>query len=269
VTTTAFLAGIGLLAPTAWTPFRRRGDIATLLANLPDTLPVEVTGITYVVDVASLADAASAVVRSLAFDLAASVPFLVLELGMYAIVLHGLMARPTAVGAAVFGIVPRNSHDVVRLLNARVSGTLSALYVIQAATAVLTFPIASLVFYALGYDDAFVLSVIAAVFQFVPVLGPGVLATGMAAVDLLTGMTRRAVAVAVLGPVLVGLVPNLVVRPQLASRKATLPVSLYFVGFVGGVLTLGAIGIIAGPLVVAVLVEVVELSVRDPAISEQ
>jgi predicted PurR-regulated permease PerM len=46
-------------------------------------------------------------------------------------------------------------------------------------------------------------------------------------------------------------------------------VSLYFVGFVGGVLTLGAIGIIAGPLIVAILVEVVELLIRDPAISEQ
>jgi len=31
--------------------------------------------------------------------------------------------------------------------------------------------------------------------------------------------------------------------------------SLYFIGFVGGLLSLGAIGIIVGPLVVALLVE--------------
>jgi predicted PurR-regulated permease PerM len=45
----------------------------------------------------------------------------------------------------------------------------------------------------------------------------------------------------------------------LASSQARLPASLYFVGFTGGVLTVGVIGIIAGPLAVAVLVEVIDL----------
>ena len=38
-----------------------------------------------------------------------------------------------------------------------------------------------------------------------------------------------------------------------------MPASLYFVGFTGGVLSLGVIGFIAGPVVVAMLVEVVNL----------
>jgi hypothetical protein len=42
-------------------------------------------------------------------------------------------------------------------------------------------------------------------------------------------------------------------------RTADLPASLYFVGFTGGVLTLGAVGIIAGPLAIALLVEAVSL----------
>ena len=63
----------------------------------------------------------------------------------------------------------------------------------------------------------------------------------------------------------IGLLPDLVVRPQLASRQAKLPVSLYFVGFTGGVLTVGVIGVIVGPLAVAVLVETVELLGGDTA----
>jgi predicted PurR-regulated permease PerM len=269
VTTTAFLVVVLLLAPIVWALFRRRGDIAALLANLPDTLPITVAGFTYVVDVAALAAVASRYLRSLALDLAAAAPFLVLELAMFAIVLYGLMVRPGAVGDAVYGIIPQEYHDIVQALNTRVSGTLYALYVIQAATAVLTFPVAFVVFYALGYEDAFVLSVVAGIFQFIPILGPGVLALGLAGADLVAGMTQRAILVATSGPVVIGLVPDLIVRPQLASRRAKLPVSLYFVGFTGGVLTLGAIGIIAGPLIVAVLIEVVHLLIRDPAVPDQ
>jgi len=265
VTATAFLAVVVLFAPVLWALVRRRESIVSLLRNLPDSLPVEAAGFTYVVDVASLSEGVTASLRAFALDLAANAVFIVLELAMFALVLYGLLLRPGAVGDAVYGIVPTEYHDVIRRLNDRISGTLYALYVIQAATAVLTFPVAFVVFYALGYGDAFVLSVIAAIFQFIPVLGPGVLALALAAGDFLLGSTQRAVVVAVLGPVVIGLLPDLVVRPQLASRQAKLPVSLYFVGFTGGVLTVGVIGVIVGPLAVAVLVETVELLGGDTA----
>ena len=265
VTATAFLAVVVLFAPVVWALVRRRESIVSLLRNLPDSLPIEAAGFTYVVDVASLSEGASESIRAFALDLAANAVFIVLELAMFALVLYGLLLRPAAVGDAVYGIVPPEYHDVIRRLNDRISGTLYALYVIQAATAVLTFPVAFVVFYALGYGDIFVLSVIAAIFQFIPILGPGVLALGLAAGDFLLGSTQRAVAVAVLGPVIIGLLPDLVVRPQLASRQAKLPVSLYFVGFTGGVLTVGIIGVIVGPLAVAVLIETVELLGGDTA----
>ena len=265
VTATAFLAVVLLFAPVLWALVRRRESIVSLLRNLPDSLPVEAAGFTYVVDVASLSEGASESIRAFALDLAANAVFIVLELAMFALVLYGLLLRPAAVGDAVYGIAPPEYHDVIRRLNDRISGTLYALYVIQAATAVLTFPVAFVVFYALGYGDTFVLSVIAAIFQFIPILGPGVLALGLAAGDFLLGSTQRAIVVAVLGPVIIGLLPDLVVRPQLASRQAKLPVSLYFVGFTGGVLTVGVIGVIVGPLAVAVLVETVELLGGDTA----
>ena len=267
VTATAFLAVVVLFAPVVWALVRRRESIVSLLRNLPDSLPVEAAGFTYVVDVASLSEGVTASLRAFALDLAANAVFIVLELAMFALVLYGLLLRPGAVGDAVYGIVPAEYHDVIRRLNDRISGTLYALYVIQAATAVLTFPVAFVVFYALGYGDAFVLSIIAAIFQFIPVLGPGVLALALAAGDFLLGSTQRAVVVAVLGPVVIGLLPDLVVRPQLASRQAKLPVSLYFVGFTGGVLT--AIGVIAGSLVIAVLVGVLELLIEVTSIPEQ
>lgn len=169
------------------------------------------------------------------------------------------MLRPGAIKKATFEIVPVEYHDIIKALNTRVSGTLYALYIVQVSTAIVTFPLAVIVFYALGYDSVFVLSVVAAILQFFPVIGPGMLAAALAGHDLLIGMPNRAIGVIVLGPLVVGLLPDVVIRPRLASSRAKLPASLYFVGFVGGVLTVGVIGIIAGPLVVAMLVEVVDL----------
>lgn len=267
ITTAALLAVILLFAPIAVALFQRRSSIVELLNTLPDELPVELFGFATEIDIASLVASANSALRSLAISLAADAIFIVLQFAMFVLILYGLLLRPRAIGAAAFEITPRPYHDILRALHERVAGTLYALYVIQAATAVITFPIALVVFYLLGYPDVFVLSVVAAVLQFFPIVGPGMLAVGLAGYDVLIGMPTRAVGVIVLGPLLIGILPDVIIRPRMASSRADLPASLYFVGFVGGVLTVGVIGIIAGPLVVGVLAEVVELLADsdDPA----
>lgn len=259
VTTLAFVVVVVLFAPIVWTVFRQREAILGLFRNLPEEISIEAFGFVATQETAELVATATEIVRDIASSLAFSSIFLLLELGMFTILLYGLLLRPNAVGRAAFEITPPQYHDVLRALNNRISGTLYALYVIQAATAVVTFPIAVVVFYVLGYSDVLVLSVISAILQFVPILGPGVLAVGLAGYDFVIGMPDRAVGVIILGPLLIGLVPDLLVRPRLASSQARLPASLYFVGFTGGVLTVGVIGIIAGPLAVGVLVEVIDL----------
>lgn len=267
ITTAALLAVILLFAPIAVALFQRRSSIVELLNTLPDELPVELFGFATEIDIASLVASANSALRSLAISLAADAIFILLQFAMFVLILYGLLLRPRAIGVAAFGITPKPYHDILRALHGRVAGTLYALYVIQAATAVITFPIALVVFYLLGYPDVFVLSVVAAVLQFFPIVGPGMLAVGLAGYDVLIGMPTRAVGVVVLGPLLIGILPDVIIRPRMASSRADLPASLYFVGFVGGVLTVGVIGIIAGPLVVGVLAEVVELLADsdDPA----
>ncbi|MFW5964728.1 MAG: AI-2E family transporter [Natronomonas sp.] len=259
VTTLAFVAVVVLFSPIVWTVFRQRDAILDLFRNLPNEITVEAFGFVVTQETAELVTTATSIVRDIASSLAFSSIFLLLELAMFTILLYGLLLRPNAVGRAAFEITPPQYHDVLRALNDRISGTLYALYVIQAATAVITFPIALVVFYILGYSDVVVLSVISAILQFIPIVGPGMLAVGLAGYDFVIGMPDRAVGIIILGPLLIGLVPDLLVRPRLASSQAHLPASLYFVGFTGGVLTVGVIGIIAGPLAVAVLVEMVDL----------
>jgi hypothetical protein len=101
--------------------------------------------------------------------------------------------------------------------------------------------------------------VIAGMLQFIPIVGPSVLVLAMAAGDLIVENPTRAATVTVLGLVFIAYLPDPMVRPRLARRTADLPGSLYFIGFTGGLFTIGVVGVIAGPLLVALLAECVEL----------
>lgn len=83
------------------------------------------------------------------------------------------------------------------------------------------------------------------------------------AYEISVGAYPRAAVVLALGLLLVGFLPDAVIRPRLARTAAGLPSCLYFVGFVGGLLSLAPVGIIAGPLVLALLVESLSLLAQE------
>jgi predicted PurR-regulated permease PerM len=259
VTGAAFGIVLLVLAAFALVLYNRRASIFTLLGNVPPEVVVPLGGMTITVETTPFLAAARGFLQTVAVDAATAAAVLALKLVLFAIVVFALLVRPDSVGRAVFSVTPPAYHDIVLALDRRVRETLYGIYVLQAATAAGTFVVALGVFSLLGYGAPFTLAVVAAVLQFVPVVGPTALVGGLAAVDLVTGMATRAVLVTVLGLVFVGLAPDAVIRPRLASRTAHLPTSLYFIGFTGGILTLGAVGFIAGPLAVALLVEAVGL----------
>lgn len=114
-------------------------------------------------------------------------------------------------------------------------------------------------FGALGYSGALTLAVVAGVLQFLPVVGPSVLVGALVVYQLLAGDAAAAALVGVAGAVFIGYLPDVLIRARLARRSADMPSTLYFTAFTGGLLTLGPVGIIAGPLAVALLVEGIEL----------
>lgn len=239
--------------------YRRRMVVINLLREIPETITVSLGEVTYSAPTATFVDPVVAVLRGTAVAVASAAPVLALKLLLFAILLYGLLLHPNRVGRAVFNVVPAEYHDVVRRFHKRTRDTLYGIYVLQAATAAGTFVLAAITFAALGYPSPVTLAVVAGVLQFIPVVGPGILLGLLALLDLFAGNLVRAVLVAVVGGFVIGLVPDAVIRPRLASYAAHLPVTLYFVGFVGGVLSLGVIGFIAGPLIVALVVEAVAL----------
>jgi len=255
----AFVGATLLVAPLLYALYRRRSEFISLLEGVPPLVPISVGGFETVVEVAPYVATAETWIRGVALAVAGAAPVLVLEAVVFTFLVYGILYRPDAVETAVFGVVPSEYHDIPTRLHERTRQTLYSIYVLQAATAAATFVLAVAVFWTLGYGSPVLLAVIAGILQFVHVVGPSVLVVALGAMDFLVGETGRAVAVLALGLVVVAFVPDAVIRTRLAGLTGKISPGLYFVGFVGGILTLGAVGVIVGPLAVSLLLESIDL----------
>ena len=260
VSTAAAVLGIGVLAlPLILVVVVRIDAIIAFLSALPPTFTVELYGFSTTITLAESRAAAVAFGRRLARAFALAIPVLALKLTVFVMVVFALLSHTAETHRALIAVVPHTYRDVVRALSDRTRATLFGIYVLQAATAAGTFVIALVLFFMLGYPYFLTLAVLSAVLQFLPVVGPSILIALLAVAHLAVGDPVRAALVFVLGGFLVAWLPDVLIRPRLARETADLPGSLYFVGFVGGLLTLGPVGIIAGPLAVALVIELGEI----------
>ncbi len=251
----AFLA-VGLLTvPFALVLVIRLDEVIGFLESIPESITLTVHGFEHTVVTAEVTEVLVGWLVTVGTAVASAAPVLLIKLVLFAFVVYGLLYHESRTRRAVLALVPPGHRDLVEALHERASRTLYGLYVVQAATGVATFGLALPVFVAFGYPSPIALATLAGVLQFIPVLGPSVLIAGLTGYELMLGDGMRAVGILVIGGLAIAATPDVLIRPRLAAETAALPSTLYFIGFVGGVLTVGAIGIIAGPLVVAMVAE--------------
>lgn len=239
--------------------YRRQAELLAILRDLPRSLTVELLGFAYTVDAGVVVRLTREYMTGAALTVARIAPILAIKLTLFAMLVFALLLRRGQARQALLGLVPPAYREVATAFHERTSETLFAIYVLQAATAAGTFVVALPVFYLFDFDLFVTLALFSAGLQFLPIVGPSFLIVLLAAYMLTTGDVAAALLFGFVGTVVVGWLPDAVIRPRLARETAGLPGSLYFVGFTGGLLSLGPIGFIAGPLVVALLVEASEL----------
>ncbi|WP_090384157.1 AI-2E family transporter [Natronobacterium texcoconense] len=254
-----FASAIAVFSPIFATLYFRLEEIIAIIEGLPREIPVTVLDETLVIEVAEVQTLVIGYLQDVAVSIASSLPVLAIKFALFVILLFAILLKGDAAGQAAVAPVPREYRDVVYALARRARETLYAIYVLQLATSVATLLIGYPLFWALGYEMAFTLALFAAILQFVPIIGPSLLIAPIVIYHVAAGELAAAVLVGVLGVTLIAWFPDVGIRPRLARRSAGLPGSLYFVGFTGGLFTLGAIGIVVGPLIVAVFVEAVDI----------
>ncbi|MFA9416177.1 AI-2E family transporter [Natrinema sp. HArc-T2] len=258
-TLVGFVSALAVSAPLVVALYFRLEDVVDTLAALPRELSVSAFGMTYAIETGQVQATALEFVQGAATSFALALPVLAIKFALFVVLLFGLLLKGDAAGRAAIAPVPYAYRDVVHALARRARETLYAIYVLQVATSIGTFAAAYPLFWMLGYEAALTLAIAAAVLQFVPIIGPSMLVVPITLYHVAVGDLVAATLLGTLGLVLIAWLPDVAVRPRLARRSAGLPGSLYFVGFTGGLFTLGAIGVVVGPLLVAVFVEAVDL----------
>jgi predicted PurR-regulated permease PerM len=259
VTLAAFLGVVVVIAPLVFVTASRLSEVLAVLSGLPATYELDVLGREYTVMVSEVRTSAVQLVRTAGRRLLVSLPVLLVKFTLFVFLVYTLLQRSEPLGQSLLAVVPPAYRRVAKTFNRRARNTLYGIYILQAATAVGTFVIAVPVFFLLGYRSVLTLSTVAAILQFIPLVGPSVLLLVVAGFHLAAGEVVRALLAVFVGGFLIAWLPDILIRPRLARRAADLSGGVYFVGFVGGLLSMGAIGIIAGPLLVAFVVEAATL----------
>ena len=255
VTVGATAAILVILAPIAVVLFVRLEDAIAILQALPDSIELRAYEFSYTILLDDLLEFAIVWLRDAAVAASLQLPVLLVKFALFVFIVFALLQHERDISSNVYGVVPPRHRDIVQSLHRRARDTLYAIYVLQGATAFVTVLLALPVFYAFGYETWIALGTLAGILQFVPVIGPSALILLLVLGEVLAEEFLRALLLLVIGGGLIAAVPDVVIRPQLAKRTTRLSSVPYFVGFVGGLLSLGAIGIIVGPLVVALLLE--------------
>jgi predicted PurR-regulated permease PerM len=258
-TVIGFLSAIAVFAPVVVALYFRFEQVLDAVEGLPRELTITILEVPYTIEAGEVQTMAVDYLSSAATSFALALPVLAIKFALFVVLLFGILLKGDEAGRAAVAPIPHGYRDVVYALATRARETLYAIYVLQVATSIATLAVAYPLFWVLGYEAALTLAIVAAVLQFVPIIGPSMLIAPIALYHIAAGELVAAVLMGVLGLGLVAWLPDIAVRPRLARRSAGLPGSLYFVGFTGGLFTLGPIGVVVGPLLVAVFVEAVDL----------
>ena len=259
VTVGAVIGLLAIVAPVAVMLFLRLDEATALLLQLPSSLTIEPLGHTYELELIELLSVLQGWLQGTAVAFAIRIPELLVKFALFGFLVFALIHNERDIASSIFSVVPPRHRDIARSLHRRSRDTLYAIYVLQGATAFATLLIAAPIFYLFGYDAWFVLATSAGILQFVPVIGPSVLIAAIVVAEVVLGAYLQAALVLIFGGIAIAAFPDLVVRPRIARHTIQLSSTLYFIGFVGGLLTIGALGIIIGPLLVVLVVEASQL----------
>ncbi len=183
-----------------------------------------------------------------------SLPFLIVQFIVFFLSLFMFILRGDAIRTEFIGHLPVRIVAAIERMSVMVVDTLYAIYVVHIATSVLTFILAVPFFTILGYEHVIFYSLMAALFQLIPIIGPSFLMVFLAIFALSMGDMRSLALLALIGYPVVCAFPDIYVRPMMMGKRASIHPVLMWIGFFGGLAVMGIVGFVLGPLFVALVV---------------
>jgi predicted PurR-regulated permease PerM len=143
------------------------------------------------------------------------------------------------------GSVGKIQHMVVN--------TMYAIYIVSVEVALLGFALGLPIYYLLGYPAPIQLSILSGLSMFIPIVGSLVVMVFLILYNLSIGSTTGLlIALVVIYPIVLW-VPGSLVRSRLMGKRIGIHPVIMMIGIIGGISIMGTIGLIIGPLFIALL----------------
>ena len=192
-----------------------------------------------------------------AFGLLGTATVMGLNLSIALFITYYLLLTGPEVWSAVRPYIPFSASSA-DLLRDRFRDVTTSTVIGTGLTAFVQAAIVGFGFWATGLSNALFWGVVTAVFAVLPIVGSGLI-WGPGALSLfLSGRYGAAIAMTVIGFVVVGNV-DLIIRPAVFRRYAQIHPLVTLVGAIGGVGYFGLLGILIGPLAISYFFELIRI----------
>ena len=185
---------------------------------------------------------------------------IVVDLSITLFALFFFLRDAQAIVRVIRGLVPFDEDQRDRIVS-QVGDLIFASVTAGLAVAAVQGLLGGLAFWLLGLHAPVVWGTVMAFFALIPVAGAWVVWGPVAVWLLVTGDITRGVILVIIGVGLVGMADN-VLRPLLLSGRSSMNGLVTFVALLGGVAAFGLIGLVFGPVVVAVALALLEAYLR-------
>jgi predicted PurR-regulated permease PerM len=169
---------------------------------------------------------------------------------------------------SALSILPGNLNHAVQKLAASSVDMLYAIYVVQVIIVIITAVIAVPFFMALGYGHVLFFGSLAGLLKIVPVLGPSLLMAFLGVYAISISDIRGVLLIIFIGYPVVCAFPDLFIRPVLMGRRTCIHPVIMWIGFFGGLFTMGLVGFVLGPLILSLLINGYHVMKEDRTVCE-
>ena len=181
-------------------------------------------------------------------------PIVSLDLITFFLVLYLTLEQGEVVGSRLLEALPGEVRRVADRLWTMAVDVMSSIYVVDVQIAFISFLIAIPFFWILGYSHVLFFAVLSGIFRLVPFLGQTVILLVLGAYAIAIGDWRGLLLIIFIGYPFVAAIPDMVMRPLMMGSKAQIHPAVMFIGFFGGIALLGVVGLLLGPLLLALAV---------------
>jgi len=191
------------------------------------------------------------------------IPTLAIQLLLFILALSIFIYAGPGLKSDIQHMIPERSRTNLMVIWKRVYDTLYSIYIVHFSIAILTFFLALPFFWILGFEHVVFYSVLCALFALIPFLGPVVVLAFLALYALSIRDFKALLLLIFIGYPLLGVFTDVYLRPVMMGKRVEIHPVVIFIGFFGGMATMGLIGFILGPLLLSLLIGGYQIAVQE------